>query len=83
LAWGYAWSRPGLDRKFRFFLTLRMLAGQGRFQELGIYAKAALANGINIGEIKEALIQVTAYCGTPTGRQAFSAVHAALKPPQE
>jgi 4-carboxymuconolactone decarboxylase len=80
LAWGYAWSRPGLDRKYRFFLTLGMLAGQGRFQELGIYAKAAVANGVTIDEIKEALIQVTAYCGTPTGRQAFTAVHAALKP---
>lgn len=32
LAWGYAWSRPGLDRKARSILTLGILAGLGRFQ---------------------------------------------------
>jgi hypothetical protein len=37
LAWGYAWSRPGLDQKTRCILTLGILAGLGRFQELGIY----------------------------------------------
>jgi 4-carboxymuconolactone decarboxylase len=39
LAWGYAWSRPGLDQKTRSILTLGILAGLGRFQELGIYRK--------------------------------------------
>jgi 4-carboxymuconolactone decarboxylase len=45
LAWGYAWSRPGLDQKTRSLLTLGILGGLGRFQELGIYTKAALASG--------------------------------------
>jgi 4-carboxymuconolactone decarboxylase len=45
LAWGYAWSRPGLDQKTRSLLTLGILGGLGRFQELGIYVKAALASG--------------------------------------
>ena len=43
LAWGYAWSRPGLDQKTRSLLTLGILGGLGRFQELGIYVNAALA----------------------------------------
>jgi len=43
LAWGYAWSRPGLDQKTRSILTLGILAGLGRFQELGIYTNAALS----------------------------------------
>ena len=30
-------------------------------------------------EIKEALIQITVYCGTPAGRQAFLAAHEALE----
>ena len=46
LAWGYAWSRPGLDQKTRSILTLGILAGLGRFQELGIYTNAALASGV-------------------------------------
>ena len=79
LAWGYAWSRPGLDRKTRCILTLGILAGLGRFQEPGIYTNATVASGVTIDEIKEVLVQVTVYCGTPAGRQAFLAAHEALK----
>jgi 4-carboxymuconolactone decarboxylase len=78
LAWGYAWSRPGLDQKTRSILTLGILAGLGRFQELGIYTNAAVASGVTIDEITEVLIQITVYCGTPAGRQAFLAAHEAL-----
>jgi Carboxymuconolactone decarboxylase family len=42
LAWGYAWSRPGLDQKTRSILTLGILAGLGRFQELSIYTNERL-----------------------------------------
>ena len=79
LAWGYAWSRPGLDRRSRFILTLGILAGLGRHAELGIYAKGAIRNGLTVEEIKEILVHVTAYCGTPAGRQCFLAAHASLK----
>ena len=34
LAWGYAWSRPGLDQKTRSLLTLGILGGLGLFQSL-------------------------------------------------
>lgn len=78
LAWGYAWSRPGLDQRTRSILTLGILAGLGRFQELAIYTNAAVASGVTIDEIKEALVQITVYCGTPAGRQAFLAAHEAL-----
>ena len=78
LAWGYAWSRPGLDRKTRSMLNLAMMTALGRFQELGIYTKGALATGVSVDEIKEILIQATVYCGTPAGRQAFLAAHEAL-----
>jgi 4-carboxymuconolactone decarboxylase len=83
LAWGYAWSRPGLDQKTRSLLTLGILGGLGRFQELGIYVNAALASGVTVDEIKEALVQITVYCGTPAGRQAFLAAHDALKPSKQ
>jgi 4-carboxymuconolactone decarboxylase len=77
-AWGYAWSRGGLDRKTRSMLSLAMLAALGRTEELGIYVKGALATGVTVDEIKEILIQATVYCGTPTGRPAFMAAHKAL-----
>lgn len=83
LAWGYTWSRPGLDQKSRSILTLGILAGLGRFQELGIYTNAAIASGVTVDEVKEALIQITVYCGTPAGRQAFLAVHDTLEHREE
>ena len=35
LAWGYAWSRLGLDQKTRSILTLGVLAGLGDFRNSG------------------------------------------------
>ncbi len=78
IAWGYAWSRPGLDRRARLILTLGIVAGLGRHEELGIYAQGAIRNGVTVDEIKEILVHVTSYCGTPAGRQSFLAVHDAL-----
>ena len=78
LAWGYAWSRPGLDRKTRSMLNLAILTALGRPDVLGIYVKGALATGVSVDEIKETLIHATVYCGTPAGRQAFQAAHEAL-----
>ena len=77
-AWGYAWSRPGLDRKTRSMLNLAILTALGRPQELGIYVKGALATGVSVAEIQEVLLHATVYCGTPAGRQAFLAAHDAL-----
>jgi 4-carboxymuconolactone decarboxylase len=78
LAWGYAWQGTALDRKTKCLLSLGMLAALGRFQEVGIYTKGAIAAGVTVDEIKETLTHVTVYCGTPTGRQAFLAAHEAL-----
>jgi 4-carboxymuconolactone decarboxylase len=78
-AWGYAWSRPGLDRRTRSMLNLAMLTAQGRPEELGIYVRGALSSGVTVEEIREVLVHATVYCGTPAGRQAFLAAHAALK----
>jgi 4-carboxymuconolactone decarboxylase len=65
IAWGYSWSRPGLDRRSRLILTLGVLAGLGRHQELGIYAQGAIRNGITIDEIKEILIREVFSPGWP------------------
>jgi 4-carboxymuconolactone decarboxylase len=78
-AWGYVWGRPGLDRKTRSLLNLGMLTALGRPEELALYVKAALTTGASVDEIQEVLLQATVYCGTPAGRQAFLAAHAALR----
>jgi 4-carboxymuconolactone decarboxylase len=76
--WGRAWSGTVLDRKTKCLVTLGILAALGRFQELGIYTTGALACGVTVDEIRDALVHVTAYCGAPAGRQAFTAAHEAL-----
>jgi 4-carboxymuconolactone decarboxylase len=78
VAWGWAWSRPGLDAKTRCMISLALLTALGRFDELEIYVKGAHRNEVSVEEIQEVLIQAIAYCGTPAGRQAFLAAHRAL-----
>ena len=60
-------------------LNLAMLTALGRPEELGIYVRGALSSGVTVEEIREVLLQATVYCGTPAGRQAFLAAHAALE----
>lgn len=78
LAWGYAWSRPGLDPKTRSLLNLAILTALGNPEELAIYVKGALKVGVTVDEIREVLLHSTIYCGTPKGRQAFMAAHRSL-----
>jgi 4-carboxymuconolactone decarboxylase len=76
--WGRAWCGAALDLRTKCLVTLGILAGLGRFQEVGIYTKAALRCGATVDEIKDVLVHVMAYGGAPAGRQAFQAVHEAL-----
>ena len=63
LAWGWAWSRPGLDARTRSMINLAMLTALGRFDELGIYVKGALRTGVTVEEIQEILLHAIVYCG--------------------
>ena len=65
MCWGYAWGRPGLDRRTRSMLNLAMLTALGRPAELKLHTKGALANGVTVEEIKEILLHATVYCGIP------------------
>ncbi len=71
IAWGMAWTRPGLDRKTRSIINLGMLSALNRGSELRLHLKAALTNGVTRDEIKEVLVQVGAYCGIPAALEAF------------
>ena len=77
--WGYAWTRPGLERKTRSMLNLAMLTALGKPAELKLHVKGALANGVSVDEIKEVLLHATVYCGIPAGLDAFKAAHEVLK----
>ena len=76
--WGYAWTRPGLDRRTRSIMNLAMLTALSKPSELKLHVKGALTNGVTVEEIKEILLHATVYCGIPSGLEAFKAAHEVL-----
>jgi 4-carboxymuconolactone decarboxylase len=77
--WGYAWTRPGLDRKTRSLVNLAMLTALNRSPEIKLHVRGALNNGVTVDEIKEVLVHATIYCGIPAGLDAFKAANEVLK----
>ena len=77
-AWGWAWGDPTLERKTRSMLNLAMLTALGKTPEIKLHVKGALNNGLSVDEIKAVLLHATAYCGIPSGLEAFKAAHEVL-----
>jgi len=77
--WGYAWGRPGLEKKTRSMLNLAMLTALNRPAEIRLHVKGALNNGVTVEEIKEILLQATVYCGIPAGLDAFKVANQVLE----
>src|SRR5262245_8253726 len=70
-AWGDLWARPGLTRQQRSMVTLALLAGLGRHDEVAMHVRAALRNGLTPAEISEVLLHVAVYAGVPAANRAF------------
>ena|ERR1039457_2539894 len=77
-AWGEVWSRPGLDRRTRISITVAMLAVQGLEEELAVYVRAAIRNGITIDELTEIIHQTGLYAGAPMANRALAVVRDAV-----
>src|ERR1700693_1905928 len=65
---GEIWGRPGLDRKTRSIVTLSMLTGLNRPNQIRAHVKGAIANGVSKEELKELFLQAAIYCGGPAAR---------------
>jgi 4-carboxymuconolactone decarboxylase len=85
-AWGLIWTRPGLPRKTRSLLNIAMLTIMNRQHELKLHIRSSFTNGVTKDEIKEVLLQVSAYAGVPAGidgfrlaREAFTEMDAVKK----
>lgn len=79
MGWGAVWGRDGLTRQQRSLLNLGMLAALGRMTEFEGHVRGAVNNGLTREEIREALLQITMYCGAPAGMEAFRAATKVLK----
>ena len=78
-AWGEIWTRPGLDRRTRSFITLAALVASGREHELALHVRAARRNGVTPDEIGEVLLQCAVYCGVPAANSAFAIAQRVLE----
>ena len=71
VAWGRAWSESSLTRKQQSLNNLCMLAALNRAPEFELHFRGALRNGCTVDELRDTLLQITAYCGAPAGVEAF------------
>ena len=78
LAWGEVWARDGLDRRSRSMITLALLAGLGRHEELAMHVRAAVRNGLTEAEIGEVLLHTAVYAGVPAANSAFAVARRVL-----
>lgn len=71
-SWGEIWTRPGLDERSRRILVIGTLIALGRWDELRLHARAALAEGgFSLADLKEIVLQQAVYCGIPAANTAF------------
>jgi 4-carboxymuconolactone decarboxylase len=77
-AWGTIWARDGLNRRERSLITLALLAGLGRSEELPLHVRGALNNGLTRDEIKEVLLHTAIYAGVPASNTAFQVARETL-----
>lgn len=77
-AWGTIWTREGLGRRERSLITLALLAGLGRAEELPLHVRGALNNGVSREEIKEVLLHTAVYAGVPSANTAFAVARRTL-----
>ncbi len=76
--WGWAWTRPGLDRRQRSLLNIGMLMALNRGPELAAHVRGARNNGLSEVEIREAILHCTIYCGVPAGVEAMRSAERVL-----
>lgn len=76
--WGDVWGRPGVSLSQRSLMTLAFLIALNRPHELRLHLKAARRNGCTMEEIRELVVQASAYCGAPAAVDAMRQVNEVL-----
>ena len=69
--WDKVWNRKYLNDKQRSFNTLCILAATNKWDEFQLHIEGALNNNCKLYELKELFLQITLYCGVPTGNECF------------
>lgn len=72
-------SRTALNTQQQSMAAIAALTATGNIQQLKIALGAGLDAGLTVNEIKEALVQLYAYCGFPRSLNAINALMAVLE----
>ena len=79
-AWGEIWTRPGLDLRSRRLIVIATTIALGRWEELRMHVRAAIADGgLSADEVKEVVLQQAIYCGVPAAHHALREVAQAIE----
>ncbi len=63
---GEVWSRPGLDKRSRLWITLACVVATGAPMPVKIYARGAIASGlVTMSEMREFVLHFAMYQGFP------------------
>ena len=76
---GDVWSRDGLDLKTRSMITVAMIVGQARPNQLKNHVRGAVSNGVTKEEIREILVHASLYYGLPSVSDAWRQCREALE----
>jgi 4-carboxymuconolactone decarboxylase len=72
---GRVWSRPGLSRKERRWITLSAIASQGAVGPLEVHVRSALTSGdIQLEEMQEFALHLAHYAGWPLTSQLYTTI---------
>ncbi|MDH2443185.1 alpha/beta fold hydrolase [Amnibacterium sp. CER49] len=82
-AWGFVWTRPGLDRRMRSAVTISSLVTAHHWAELELHLAAGLRNGLSRDELAEILLQTAIYAGVPAANTAFGVLRRVLGEKEE
>ena len=77
--WDRVWNNKQLSDKQKSFNTLCILAATNKWDEFKLHIEGALNNNCNLNELKELFLQITLYCGVPTGNECFKHATKVLK----
>ena len=64
---GDVWKQPELNYRDRILVTCSVLAAGGKLDELKVWMRRGVENGITLDELRGLIVQVTFYAGWPCG----------------
>ena len=79
VARGEVWARPTLDLRTRSCITVALLAGLGRLEELELHVAGARRNGLSDTEIAAIITHTAVYAGAPAANAALRVARRVLE----